>query len=218
MWLTLGIITLSINIVGTFSQFVISVIEQLGYAGVFIGMTLESVGLPIPSEVVMPFAGFVVWKGGLTLAGVTVAGTLGCLAGSLMAYGIGLWGGRPLLERYGKYIRIRKRELDRADEWFQRYGDSTVFVSRLLPVVRTFISFPAGIVHMNVKKFSLYTVLGSLPWCFALAYVGVLLGPHWREIERLFRYLDIAIIAGIVALAAYLIYHRERIASCIRSP
>jgi membrane protein DedA with SNARE-associated domain len=211
------ILAQSFNIIETLSNFIISVIEQLGYAGVFVGMTLESVGLPIPSEVIMPFAGYVVWEGGLTLIGITVAGTLGCLAGSLIAYYIGLWGGRPLLERYGKYVLISKRELDLADKWFDKYGDRAVFVSRLLPVVRTYISFPAGIVNMDVKKFSLYTVLGSLPWCFALAYIGVLLGPHWEDIKGLFRYLDIVVIVGIIALVAYLIYRRERIVSRIRS-
>jgi membrane protein DedA with SNARE-associated domain len=217
MLLTQLTLTLSFNIIETLSDFIISVIEQLGYAGVFVGMTLESVGLPIPSEVIMPFAGYVVWEGGLTLIGITLAGTLGCLAGSLIAYYIGLWGGRPLLERYGKYVLIRKHELDLADKWFGKYGDRAVFVSRLLPVVRTYISFPAGIVKMDVKKFSLYTVLGSFFWCFGLAYIGVLLGPHWVDIEGLFRYLDIAVIVGIIALVAYLIYHRERIVSHIRS-
>lgn len=217
MLLTQLILAQSFNIIETLSNFIISVIEQLGYAGVFVGMTLESVGLPIPSEVIMPFAGYVVWEGGLTLLGITVAGTLGCLAGSLIAYYIGLWGGRPLLERYGKYVLISKRELDLADKWFEKYGDRAVFVSRLLPVVRTYISFPAGIVNMDVKKFSLYTVLGSLPWCFGLAYIGVLLGPHWEDIKGLFRYLDIAVIVGIIALVAYLIYRRERIMSHIRS-
>ena len=217
MLLTQGILILNINIIETLSNFIISVIEQLGYGGVFVGMTMESCGLPIPSEVIMPFAGYVVWEGGLTLVGITLAGTLGCLAGSLIAYYIGLWGGRPLLERYGKYVLIRKSELDRADKWFERYGDSAVFIGRLLPVVRTFISFPAGIVHMDVKKFSLYTVLGSLPWCFGLAYIGVLLGPHWEDIEGLFIYLDILVIVGIIGLVAYLIYHRERIVSHIRS-
>jgi membrane protein DedA with SNARE-associated domain len=217
MFLTQGILALSINIIGTLSDFIISVIEQLRYTGVFVGMTLESVGLPIPSEVIMPFAGYVVWEGGMTLIGITLAGTFGCLAGSLIAYYIGLWGGRPLLDRYGKYVLIRKKELDQAQEWFEKYGERAVFVSRLLPIVRTFISYPAGIVRMDVKKFSLYTVLGSLPFCLALAYIGVLLGPHWNDIERLFRYLDIAVIVGIVALIAYLIYHRERIVSYMRS-
>jgi membrane protein DedA with SNARE-associated domain len=217
MLFTQLILAQSFNIIETLSNFIISVIEQLGYAGVFVGMTLESVGLPIPSEVIMPFAGYVVWEGGLTLIGITLAGTLGCLAGSLIAYYIGMWGGRPLLERYGKYVLIRKRELDSADKWFDKYGDKAVFVSRLLPVVRTYISFPAGIVKMDVRKFSLYTVLGSLPWCFGLAYIGVLLGPHWEDIKGLFRYLDILVIIGIIALIAYLIYYRKRIASHIRS-
>jgi membrane protein DedA with SNARE-associated domain len=217
MLFTQLVLTLNFNILQTLSDFIISVIEQSGYAGVFVGMTLESVGLPIPSEVIMPFAGYVVWEGGLTLIGVTLAGTLGCLAGSLIAYYIGLWGGRPLLERYGKYVLISKRELDLADRWFGKYGDRAVFVSRLLPVVRTYISFPAGIVNMDVKKFSLYTVLGSLPWCFGLAYIGVLLGPHWEDIKGLFVYLDVLVIVGIIALVVYLIYHRERIVSHIRS-
>jgi len=217
MLFTQLILAQSYNIIETLSNFIISVIEQLGYAGVFVGMTLESVGLPIPSEVIMPFAGYVVWKGGLTLIGITVAGTLGCLAGSLIAYYIGMWGGRPLLERYGRYVLIRKRELDSADKWFDKYGDKAVFVSRLLPVVRTYISFPAGIVKMDVRKFSLYTVLGSLPWCFGLAYIGVLLGPHWEDIKGLFRYLDYVVIVGIIALVVYLIYHRERIVSHMRS-
>ncbi|MGZ8884740.1 MAG: DedA family protein [Halobacteriota archaeon] len=217
MFLTQGIAALSINIIGTLSDFIISVIAQLGYTGVFVGMTLESVGLPIPSEVIMPFGGYVAWGGGLTLIGVALAGTFGCLVGSLIAYYIGLWGGRPFLERYGKYVLIRKKELDRAHEWFEKYGDRAVFVSRLLPVVRTFISYPAGIVRMDVKKFSLYTVLGSFPWCLGLAYIGLLLGPHWEDIEGLFIYLDVLVIAGIIGLVAYLIYHRERIVVLIRS-
>ncbi|HYA32408.1 MAG TPA: DedA family protein [Candidatus Bathyarchaeia archaeon] len=210
-------LALSLNILETLSAFVISVIEQLGYAGVFIAMGLESMCVPLPSEVIMPFAGFVVWMGELTLVGVTLAGTAGCLAGSLVAYFVGAFGGLPVLERYGKYVLIRKGELDRAHGWFERYGEVTVFVSRLLPIVRTFISLPAGVARMDVKKFSVYTVLGSLPWCLGLASVGVLLGPHWADLEALFRYLDYVVIVGIIILVAYLIYHRERIVSRIRA-
>ena len=197
-----------ITVIEQLGNFIITVIEQLGYAGVFVGMTLESIGFPLPSEIIMPFAGYVVWEGRLTLLGVTLAGTLGCLAGSLIAYGIGAYGGRPLLERYGKYVLIRKSELDRAERWFETHGEAAVFISRLLPVVRTFISYPAGIVRMDVKRFSVYTVLGSLPFCFALAYVGVALGPHWEDIRGLFRYFDIAGIVGVVVLIGYLIYRR----------
>ena len=210
-------LALSLNILETLSNFVISVIEQLGYAGVFVAMGLESACIPLPSEVIMPFAGFVVWKGELTLIGVTLAGTAGSLAGSLVAYFVGGYGGLPLLERYGKYVLIRKSELDRAHAWFGRYGETAVLVSRVLPIVRTFISLPAGVARMDVKKFSLYTVLGSLPWCFGLAYVGVLLGPLWSDLEALFRYLDIVVIAGIIGLVGYLIYHRKRFVSQIRS-
>jgi membrane protein DedA with SNARE-associated domain len=199
---------LALSIIETLSNFVIAVIEQLGYAGVFVGMTLESIGLPLPSEIIMPFAGYVVWEGRLTLLGVTLAGTLGCLAGSLIAYAIGAYGGRPLLERYGKYVLIRASELDRAEQWFRKHGESAVFISRLLPAIRSYISYPAGIVRMDVKRFSVYTVLGSLPWCFAFAYAGMALGPHWADITGLFRYFDIAVIVGVVVLIGYLIYRR----------
>jgi membrane protein DedA with SNARE-associated domain len=150
------VLAVSINIIETLSSFVIAIIEHLGYAGVFVGMTLESTGLPLPSEIIMGFAGYVVWEGKLTLLGITLAGTLGCLAGSLIAYGIGAYGGRPLLERYGKYVLIRKSELDRGEEWFAKHGESAVFISRLLPVVRSVISYPAGIVRMDIKRFSLF--------------------------------------------------------------
>ena len=201
-------LVLSINIFETLSNFVIAVVERLGYGGVFVGMTLESTGLPLPSEIIMAFAGYLVWEGRLTLLGITLAGTLGCLAGSLIAYGIGAYGGRPLLERYGKYVFIRASELDRGEQWFAKHGESAVFISRLLPVVRTYISFPAGIVRMDVKRFSVYTALGSLPFCFVFAYVGVMLGPHWEHIRGLFRYVNIAVIVGLVVLIGYLIYRR----------
>ncbi len=209
-------LVLPFDILEAVSNFIITAIEQLGYAGVFVAMLLESAGAPLPSEVIMPFAGYVAWEGRLTLIGVTVAGTLGCLAGSLVLYFVGAYGGRPLLERYGKYALIRKSELDRADRWFEAHGEITVFASRLLPIVRSFFSLPAGMTHMDLTKFSLYTTLGSFPWCLALAYVGVLLGPHWSEIVQLFRYLNVAVIIGIVVLIGYLIYNRERIAGRVQ--
>ena len=199
---------LAVTVIEALSNFIISIIEQLGYAGVFVGMTIESIGVPLPSEIIMPFAGYVVWEEKLTLIGVTVAGTLGCLAGSLIAYGIAAFGGRPLLERYGEYVLIRTQELDRAEQWFEKYGEGAVFISRLLPVVRAFISYPAGIVRMEVKKFCLYTILGSLPWCFALTYVGVVLGPHWDDVIGQLRYFNIAVVLGVAALIGYLIYRR----------
>jgi membrane protein DedA with SNARE-associated domain len=210
------VLALTINIFETLSNFVIAVIEQLGYGGVFVGMTLESTGLPLPSEIIMAFAGYVVWEGQLTLLGITLAGTLGCLTGSLVAYGIGAYGGRPLLERYGKYVLIRKNELDRGEQWFAKHGESAVFISRLLPVVRTYISFPAGIVRMDVRKFSVYTFLGSLPFCFAFAYAGVALGPHWHSITRLSRYFNVAVIVALAVLVGYLIYRRAWVMERLR--
>jgi len=210
------VLALTINIFETLSAFVIAVIEQLGYGGVFVGMTLESTGLPLPSEIIMAFAGYVVWEGQLTLLGITLAGTLGCLTGSLIAYGIGAYGGRPLLERYGKYVLIRKSELDRGEQWFAKHGESAVFISRLLPVVRTYISFPAGIVRMDVRKFSIYTFLGSLPFCFAFAYAGVALGPHWHSITRLSRYFNVAVIVALAVLVGYLIYRRAWVMERLR--
>ena len=204
-------LAVSVNFIETISNFIVATIEQFGYAGVFVAMLLESTGVPLPSEVIMPFAGYVAWEGKLTLLGVALAGTLGCLAGALVLYVIGLYGGRPLLDRYGKYVLIRKSELDRADRWFERYGDLTVFVSRMLPIVRSFFSLPAGMTHMNLAKFSLYTALGSFPWCLALAYLGFFLGPRWSDVVRLLRYFNIAVIIGVIALIAYLIYNRKRI-------
>ncbi|HXY88937.1 MAG TPA: DedA family protein [Candidatus Acidoferrales bacterium] len=205
------------GIVETITTFTIHIIRQFGYYGVFIGMTIESVGIPLPSEVIMPFAGYVAWTGRLTLVGATLAGTFGCLAGSLIAYAVGLYGGRPLLEHYGKYLLMRKKDMDRAHEWFERHGELAVFASRMLPFVRAFISYPAGIAEMDIKKFSVYSFLGSLVWCFVLTYVGFILGRNWHAVEGTFRYLDIAVVFVAMGMLAYAIYHREKIMSRLRS-
>jgi membrane protein DedA with SNARE-associated domain len=170
-------------------------------------MTIESACIPLPSEIIMPFAGFVVWEGKMTLWGITLVGAIGNLFGSLIAYYVGWWGGRPLLEKYGKYILITPSKLQLADEWFARYGHEAVLISRVLPIIRTFISLPAGITHMDIKKFIIYTFAGSLPWCLALGYIGVLLGPQWTKIQDWWHLLDIIVAVGIVAFIIYLIYH-----------
>jgi len=188
------------------SNLAINLIENLGYWGVFIGMTLESACIPLPSEIIMPLSGFVAYEGKMTLLGITIVGALGNLFGSLIAYFVGLKAGRPVLEKYGKYILITHKNLEMADRWFEKYGDEAVFISRLLPIIRTFISLPAGIARMDLKKFIIYTFLGSLPWTFALGYVGFILGPNWNIIRSYFHILDIIIIIGIIVLISYLIY------------
>lgn len=197
-----------IGILENLSNFAIYLINTLGYWGVFIGMTLESACIPLPSEIIMPFSGYVVWQGttNMTILGITIVGALGNLLGSLIAYFVGWKGGRPLLEKYGKYIFITHSKLELADRWFERYGYEAVFISRFLPAIRTFISLPAGIAHMDIKKFVLYTFLGSLPWSFALGYIGFLLGPHWELIRSYFHILDIVVAIGIIAFIAYLVY------------
>jgi len=197
-----------IGIIENLSNLAIYLIQTLGYWGVFIAMTLESACIPLPSEITMPFAGFVVWQGNtnMTLIGITLVGTVANVFGSLIAYSVGSIGGRPILEKYGKYILVTHSKLELADQWFEKYGYEAVLISRFLPLVRTFISLPAGIAHMDIKKFIVYTFIGSLPWVFALAYIGVLLGPQWDLIKTYFHILDIIVAIGIVAFIGYIIY------------
>lgn len=205
-----------ISIIEYISDLIVSLISAFGYAGIFFAMALESAGIPFPSEVIMPFSGFVVSEGKLTLLGIVLAGALGNLFGSIVAYYVGLKGGRPFLERYGRCLLLEKKKLDVADDWFQHYGDKAVFLSRMLPVIRTYISFPAGIARMDFKKFSFYTLAGSLPWCFALGYLGVLLGPKWDSFKVWFHLLDAIIIIILIILSIYLIfkYRKELLSYC----
>jgi len=184
------------TIIEILSGFIVSVISQLGYFGVFVLMAIESACIPLPSEVIMPFSGYLVYTGQFNLWAVGFMGALGCVAGSLVAYWAGMYGGRPFIERYGRWILISRRDLDMADRWFTKYGDLVTFFSRLLPVIRTFIAFPAGIVRMNLPKFCLYTFLGSFPWCVGLAYVGQRLGEEWNKndtLKELFHRFDFVI-------------------------
>lgn len=194
------------GIVEYVSNVAIDLITYFGYWGIFVGMTIESACIPLPSEIIMPFSGFVVWEGKMTLVGITLAGAFGNLCGSLIAYFVGLKGGRPFLEKYGKYFLVSHRKLEIAHEWFEKYGHEAVFISRMLPVIRTFISLPAGIAEMDLKKFIIYTLAGSLPWCLALGYIGVLLGPNWDTIRSWFHILDVFIVVGIIGVIIYLIY------------
>jgi len=183
-----------------------------GLWGIAIEMAIESAAVPLPSEVILPFAGYLVFTGRVSFAGALVAAVLGGLAGSVASYYVGALGGRPLLERYGRYVLISHHELDRAQGWFDRYGEATVFFSRLVPGVRTFISLPAGIARMNMPRFIVYSTLGSIPWSAALIYVGYKLGENWRRLEPLFRRVDLLVAAGLallVLLAGWRLYARR---------
>jgi len=193
-------------------DFINNVYDFMGWPGVVVLMAIESACIPLPSEIIMPLSGWMlVEKAGHGPWFTVVAGlygALGCTVGSAVAYWVGRWGGRPVVEKYGKYVLLGRKDLDRADRWFTDHGKVTVFVSRLLPVVRTFISFPAGIARMNFATFSVYTFVGSLPWCWALAYGGYLLGEHWERIREVMRPFDIPIIVAVLILVAWYIYHR----------
>jgi len=186
------------TILGTISSWIISVISHLGYGGVGLLMLIQSANIPIPSEVIMPFAGFLVGTGQFNIWLVTFYGVLGSLIGSLFSYYIGANGGRPFVEKYGKYLLISHHDLDISDKWFSKYGEWAVFFGRFLPIVRTFISFPAGIAKMDIKKFILYSFFGSIPWTLGLAYLGAKLGENWDNIKNYTHGLDNVILALIV--------------------
>jgi membrane protein DedA with SNARE-associated domain len=173
------------RIIEIVSGFIVATISALGYSGVILLMAIESACIPLPSEIIMPFSGYLVSTGELNLWGVAIAGAFGCVVGSLVAYWVGMYGGRPLIEKYGRYILLSKHDLDMADRWFEKRGEIIVFVSRLLPAIRTFIAFPAGVARMNLTKFIIYTFAGSLPWCLGLAYVGQKLGEQWNKDDTL---------------------------------
>ena len=185
-------------ILSAISGFIITTISTLGYGGIVILMAIESACIPLPSEVIMPFSGFLVFDGRFNLWLIALAGAVGCVVGSVVAYWVGMYGGRPLIEKYGKYILISHHDLDLADRWFKKHGDSAIFFSRLLPVVRTYISFPAGIARMRFWHFIVYTFVGSYIWSWGLGYVGVKLGQNWESLKSYFHGADYIIVALII--------------------
>lgn len=189
-------------------HFITAVISQSGYWGIAGLMAIESACIPIPSEVIMPFSGYLVFLGRFRLIWVALAGALGCNAGSIVAYAVGATGGRALVEKYGRYVLISQKDLELADRWFARFGDWTVFFARLLPVVRTFIALPAGVARMNFVRFNVYTFIGSFPWCLALAYAGVKLGANWDRLSPYFHRFDDAIVLAVILAAAWFVVHR----------
>jgi membrane protein DedA with SNARE-associated domain len=190
-------------------SWIVEVISAAGYGGVVALMAIESACIPLPSEVIMPFAGYLVSVGHFSLLGAATMGAVGCNVGSTIAYVVAASGGRLAIERWGKYILISPTDIQRAERFFERYGAATVFFGRLLPVVRAFISFPAGLARMPMLKFQVYSFLGSWPWCFALAYVGLLLGARWNSdptFRRLFHESDAAVVAVILVGSGWFVW------------
>src|SRR5271169_2091904 len=199
------------RIISVLSAFIIGVIASGGYLGIVALMAIESACIPLPSEVIMPFSGYLVYAGRFHLLWVATAGAIGCNLGSVIAYEMGFYGGRPLVERYGSYILLSRGELDWADHFFARWGSAAVFVARLLPVIRTFIALPAGIARMSCLRFHVYTFVGSWPWCFVLAYVGMKLGERWEtdpQIKLWFHRFDAVIVAVFLAGVAWFLWSR----------
>jgi membrane protein DedA with SNARE-associated domain len=199
------------RIIEILSAFIVATISTLGYSGVVLLMAIESACIPLPSEIIMPFAGYLVSTGQMNIWAVGFAGAVGCVLGSLVAYWAGMYGGRPFIEKYGRYVLVSRHDLDIADRWFARRGEMIIFTSRMLPAIRTFIAFPAGVARMNIKRFIIYTFAGSLPWCLGLAYVGQKLGEKWNKDDTLktwFHRFDFLIgIVGVIVVAWWIWRH-----------
>ena len=193
------------------ATWILGIISSMHYAGIVLLMAIESACIPLPSEIIMPFAGFLVSKGEMTLFGIALAGAIGCVVGSIPAYYVGMFGGRPLAERFGKYVLISKDDLDMADRWFKNHGEIIIFIARLLPAVRTFIAFPAGVARMNMPKFIGYTFVGSFIWCWVLGYAGMKAGEHWEDLKVYFHEFHYVIAAaGIIFVAWYVRRHFKK--------
>lgn len=191
-------------------EYAASIISYFGYLGVFILMTLESMIFPVPSEAVMPFAGYIAYQGKFNLLFVVFIATLGSIFGSLISYYIGKYGGEKFVSKIGKYMFLNEEHLIMTEQWFNRRGQSTIFISRFIPVVRHFISIPAGIAKMNKAKFITYTFLGAFGWNYILAYAGFKLGKNWKLISEYSGYIDIAVIIGILLLLILYLYKRKK--------
>lgn len=198
------------QLLDAFKNWIVDFVGQGGYWGIFVLMALESALIPIPSEVTMPVGGLLAAEGRLSFFWVGMVGAFANLAGSWAAYALGRGEGRKLLFKYGKYVLIRPHDIVKADRWFEKYGDSTVFFSRLLPVVRTFISLPAGVAKMPLLRFSALTFAGCLPWSFALAYAGLKLGENWEKLLPYFEPVSYAIAGVLVIAIAFWFVRRTR--------
>ena len=198
------------SIINSVVQWCTHLIGSWGLPAVFLLMLLESACIPVPSEAIMPFAGFAVSQGKLTLAGIVIAGVAGNLVGSWISYAIGYYGGRPFVDRWGRYVLLRPHHLDTAQHWFDHYGAPVVFFGRMIPIVRTFISLPAGFGKMKFWKFTLYTALGCIPWVLMLGYVGEKLGANWEKIRPYLHYADYLVVLAFVVLVVYAVVRWRR--------
>jgi len=199
------------KIIAALAGFVIAVISKGGYLGVVALMAIESACIPLPSEIIMPFAGYLVYTGQFNLLWAATAGAIGCNLGSVIAYEVGFYGGRPLIEKYGSYLLMSRHDLEMADRFFVRFGSAAVFIGRLLPVIRTFIALPAGVARMPRLRFHIYTFIGSWPWCFGLAWIGMKLGERWHTDPRLSQWLHrldaVILVLLLLAIAWFLRSH-----------
>jgi membrane protein DedA with SNARE-associated domain len=201
------------SIIERLMVFTTGVMAAMGYGGIVLLMAIESACIPLPSEIIMPFAGYLVSRGEMSLQLAALAGTLGCVVGSIPAYYLGLYGGRPLVEKWGRYVLLSHRDLDLADRLFQRFGQWVVFAARLLPIVRTFIAFPAGVSRMPMGKFIVFTLLGSYPWCLALAWAGMKLGQAWHtdpRLQAIYHRFEYVIVGAILLAAVAFLWHKVR--------
>ncbi len=201
------------DIIAWMASWIVAVISWGGYVGVALLMAIESACIPLPSEIIMPFGGYLVSTGQLDLFWVATAGAIGCNIGSIPAYEMGRLGGRAGVERFGRYVFMNVDDLEKAERFFTRWGSLAVLICRMLPVVRSFIAFPAGMARMNLTKFHIYTFIGSWPFCWVLAWVGMKLGAAWDSDPRVktwFHRLDFVVVLVLAAGAAWIIHHKIR--------
>ncbi|HJT09640.1 MAG TPA: DedA family protein [Candidatus Nitrosotalea sp.] len=198
----------TLEILSSLTNFIIQTISNSGYLGVFLLMVAESALIPIPSEVIMPFSGYLVSTGKFSIIPVIIAGSVGNLVGSLIAYAVGMYLGRGFVLKYGKYVLLKKSHLEISESYFKKYGDVSTFISRLLPAIRTYVSLPAGVAKMNLKRFVAFTFIGSVIWNTTLTFIGLKLGQQWESIRKYSNYFDVLVIA--IVIIAIIVYLKKR--------
>ena len=194
----------------TIIAWVVGIISTLGYIGTFTCMTIEGACIPLPSEIILTFSGFLVSTGRFNFGIAVLLGGLGNLFGSTIMYFVGLNGGHPFFEKYGKYFLISHKDMQNAEKWFAKYGDKTVFISQLLPVIRTYISLPSGILEIRYRRFALYTFLGAMLWSTFLVFIGMKFGEQWMTIETYFQKFNLAISLVVIGVVVFFIYHQVK--------